>query len=60
MLDRIRGNARAAELPATVFDFDLDRADHGEPVRPSWGGELRRIAGDASGGTFSACGGPVL
>ncbi|MFJ6676139.1 hypothetical protein ACIQMJ_33990 [Actinosynnema sp. NPDC091369] len=60
MLDRIRGNARAAELLATVFDFDLERADHGEPVRPSWDGELRPIAGDASGGTFFACGGPVL
>ncbi|MFE9747805.1 hypothetical protein ACFYOT_23110 [Saccharothrix saharensis] len=60
MLDRITGNTRAAELLATVFDFDLDRADHLEPVRPSWDGELRPIAGDASGGTFFACGGPVL
>jgi hypothetical protein len=60
VLDRIKTNARAAELLATVFDFDLERADHVEPVRPSWDGELRPIAGDASGGTFFVCGGPVL
>ncbi|MEV8437482.1 hypothetical protein AB0425_08935 [Actinosynnema sp. NPDC051121] len=60
MLDRIKANARAAELLATVFDFDLERADHVEPVRPSWDGELRPIAGDAAGGTFFVCGGPVL
>ena len=60
VFDRIEGNARAAELLATVFDFDLDRAEHGEPVRPSWQGEFRPVAGDAAGGTFYACGGPVL
>ncbi|MER5267449.1 hypothetical protein ABTZ99_35675 [Actinosynnema sp. NPDC002837] len=60
MFDRIKGNARAAELLATVFDFDLDRAEHGEPVWPSWDGEFRPVAGDAAGGTFYACGGPVL
>lgn len=61
MLDRIRDNARAAALLATVFDFDIARLDPVEPVRLASGGELRVIAGDASGGTFFLCGnGPVL
>ncbi|WP_123741806.1 hypothetical protein [Saccharothrix texasensis] len=60
MFDRIEGNARAAQLLATVFDFDLERAEHVEPVRPTWDGEFRPVAGDAAGGTFYACGGPVL
>ena len=60
VFDRIKGNARAAELLATVFDFDLDRTEHVEPVWPSWDGELRPVAGDAAGGTFYVCGGPVL
>jgi hypothetical protein len=60
MLDRIRNSARATELLADVFDFDIARVDHGEPVRLASGGELRAVAGDASGGTFFVCGGPVL
>jgi hypothetical protein len=61
VLDRIRDNARATELLATVFDFDLTRADHGEPVRLASGGDLHPVAGDAAGGTFFVCdGGPVL
>ncbi|MFD0205547.1 MULTISPECIES: hypothetical protein [Saccharothrix] len=60
MLDRIQANPRAARLLADVFDFDLERTDHVEPARPSWDGEFLPIAGDASGGTFYLCGGPVL
>jgi hypothetical protein len=61
VLDRIRNSARATELLADVFDFDLTRTDHGEEVRLASGGELRPVAGDASGGTFFVCdGGPVL
>ncbi len=61
MLDRIRDNARAAALLANVFDFDIARLDPVEPVRLASGGELRVVAGDASGGTFFRCDdGPVL
>lgn len=61
MLDRLRTNTRAAELLASVFDFDIARLDPVEPVRLASGGELRVVAGDASGGTFFVCGdGPVL
>jgi len=60
MIDRIRNNPRAAELLADVFDFDITRLDPVEPVRLASGGDLTPIAGDASGGTFFDCGGPVL
>jgi hypothetical protein len=61
MLDRIRENTRAAALLAGVFDFDVSRLDPVEPVRLASGGELRVVAGDASGGSFFVCdGGPVL
>ncbi|WP_242547125.1 hypothetical protein [Amycolatopsis sp. MtRt-6] len=61
MLDSIRKSARAATLLRDVFDFDIARLDPVEPVRPASGGELRAIAGDASGGTFFVCDdGPVL
>ncbi|SEF37271.1 hypothetical protein SAMN05421837_11399 [Amycolatopsis pretoriensis] len=61
MLDRLRANARAAALLADVFDFDIARLDPVEPVRLASGGELRVVAGDASGGTFFVCDdGPVL
>nr|WP_042188888.1 hypothetical protein [Kibdelosporangium sp. MJ126-NF4]CEL18522.1 hypothetical protein [Kibdelosporangium sp. MJ126-NF4]CTQ98006.1 hypothetical protein [Kibdelosporangium sp. MJ126-NF4] len=61
MLDRIRDNARATELLDAVFDFDLARNEHGEPVRLAAGGDLVAIAGDGSGGTFFVCDdGPVL
>lgn len=52
MLDRIRKNARAAALLADVFDFDVARLDPVEPVRLASDGELRVVAGDASGGCF--------
>jgi hypothetical protein len=60
MIDRIRANARAHELLVDVFDFDIARVEHVEPVRLASGGDLRPVAGDASGGTFFVCGGPVL
>lgn len=60
MLDRIRNSPRAGELLADVFDFDLARTDPVEPVRLASGATPRPIAGDASGGTFFDCGGPVL
>jgi hypothetical protein len=60
MLDRIRNSPRAAELLADVFDFDITRLDPVDPVRLASGTGLRPIAGDASGGTFYDCGGPVL
>jgi len=61
MLDRIRNHPRAAGLLASVFDFDIARLDPVEPVRLATGGELRVVAGDASGGSFFVCdGGPVL
>ncbi|MEU5260974.1 hypothetical protein [Amycolatopsis sp. NPDC021455] len=61
MVDRIRENARAAALLAGVFDFDVSRLDPVEPVRLASGGQLRVVAGDASGGSFFVCDdGPVL
>jgi hypothetical protein len=60
MIDRLRGNARASDLLADVFDFDIARDEHGEAVRLASGVELRPVAGDASGGTFFVCDGPVL
>ncbi|WP_043686503.1 hypothetical protein [Streptomyces xylophagus] len=51
----LRQNAHLAELAAFPFDFDLDRADHGEPVRLASGGPLLPVAGDDTGGTYFVC-----
>ncbi|MFJ8059016.1 hypothetical protein [Streptomyces sp. NPDC096142] len=51
----LRQHAHLAELAASVFDFDLDRADHVEPVRLASGGPLRPVAGDGTGGTYFVC-----
>lgn len=51
----LRQSRSAAELAAFPFDFDLDRADHGEEVRLASGGELTPVAGDGTGGTFFVC-----
>ncbi|MFD4554147.1 hypothetical protein ACFWP5_07440 [Streptomyces sp. NPDC058469] len=51
----LRQNAHLAELAAFPFDFDLDRADHVEPVRLGSGGPLRPVAGDDTGGTYFVC-----
>lgn len=57
----LRENPRLAELAAFPFNFDLDRADHGEPVRLASGRPLEPIAGDDMGGTYFLCAdGPVL
>jgi hypothetical protein len=51
----LRQHAHLAELAAFPFDFDLDRADHGEPVRLASGGPLQPVAGDDTGGTYFVC-----
>jgi hypothetical protein len=51
----LRLHAHLAELAAFPFDFDLDRADHVEPVRLASGGPLRPVAGDGAGGTYFVC-----
>ena len=60
-LQLLRQDTALAELAAFPFDFDLDRADHVEPVRLASGGPLQPIAGDDTGGTYFVCGdGSVL
>ncbi|WP_329349066.1 hypothetical protein OG226_13185 [Streptomyces sp. NBC_01261] len=51
----LRQDAHLTELAAFPFDFDLRRADHGEPVRLASGGPLRPVAGDDTGGTYFVC-----
>ncbi|WP_369190675.1 hypothetical protein [Streptomyces sp. R08] len=51
----LRQDAHLAELAVFPFDFDLDRADHVEPVRLASGGPLLPVAGDGSGGTYFVC-----
>jgi hypothetical protein len=51
----LREHAHLAELAAFPFDFDLDRADHVEPVRLASGAPLRPVAGDGAGGTYFVC-----
>ncbi len=56
-LRMLRHDRRLAELVASTFDFDLDRAVHGhvEEVRLASGGPLEVVAGDATGGTYFVC-----
>lgn len=51
----LRQSRTAAELAAFPFDFDLDRAEHGEEVRLASGGPLTPVAGDGAGGTYFVC-----
>ncbi|WP_406120797.1 hypothetical protein [Streptomyces sp. NBC_00989] len=51
----LQQHPRLAELAAFPFDFDLDRAEHVEPVRLASGGPLRPVAGDGAGGTYFVC-----
>ena len=51
----LRQHPHLAELAVFPFDFDLDRADHVEPVRLASGGPLRPVAGDGTGGTYFVC-----
>ncbi|MGQ4384853.1 hypothetical protein [Streptomyces sp. SAS_270] len=60
-LQLLRRHTHLAELAAFPFDFDLERADHVEPVRLASGGPLQPVAGDDTGGTYFVCGdGSVL
>ncbi|WP_153456355.1 tetratricopeptide repeat protein [Streptomyces smaragdinus] len=60
-LELLRADPALAALAAFPFDFDLERAEHGEEVRLASGAALTPIAGDDTGGTFFVCaGGPVL
>ncbi|WP_206666947.1 hypothetical protein [Streptomyces lasalocidi] len=56
ILDSIRRDPELAELLWNVCEFDLSRAEHGEPVRLSSGLALESVAGDFTGGTFFLCG----
>ncbi len=56
ILDLIRQDRGLAELLWSVCEFDLTRADHGEPVSLSSGLPLDGVAGDFTGGTFFLCG----
>ncbi|MDQ0937402.1 hypothetical protein [Streptomyces turgidiscabies] len=51
----LRQSRAAAELAAFPFEFDLDRADHGEEVRLASGDPLTPVAGDGTGGTYFVC-----
>jgi len=51
----LRQSRAAAELAAFPFEFDLDRADHGEEVRLASGQQLTPVAGDGTGGTYFVC-----
>ncbi|MFI9323514.1 hypothetical protein ACIGXI_27555 [Kitasatospora aureofaciens] len=51
----LRGRADLARLAAFPFDFDLDRAEHGEAVRLASGAALEAVAGDDTGGTYFVC-----
>ena len=51
----LRQSRAAAELAAFPFEFDLDRADHGEEVRLASGEPLTPVAGDGTGGTYFVC-----
>lgn len=60
-LRTLRQNPRLADLAAFPFDFDLSRAEHGEPVRLASGAPIEAVAGDGAGGTYFVCaGGPML
>ncbi|MFJ9927989.1 hypothetical protein ACIRU5_18390 [Streptomyces misionensis] len=54
-LDLLRRNPRLAQLAAFPFDFDLERAEHGEEVALASGAPLTGIAGDDTGGTYFLC-----
>lgn len=51
----LRQNPDLARLAAGSFDFDLDRAEHGEEVRLASGAPLTAVAGDDTGGTYFTC-----
>ncbi|MEW2622439.1 hypothetical protein [Streptomyces sp. NPDC048106] len=55
VLDLLRRDPRLARLAAFPFDFDLERAEHGEEVELASGAPLTGIAGDDTGGTYFLC-----
>ncbi|WP_345709284.1 hypothetical protein [Kitasatospora paranensis] len=54
-LELLRRHRELADLAAFPFDFDLDRAEHGEAVRLASGASLQAVAGDDTGGTYFLC-----
>ncbi|MFF2549739.1 hypothetical protein ACFVUS_02020 [Nocardia sp. NPDC058058] len=56
LLTRIGAHPEAAEFLRWPGDFELDRADHVEPVHLASGARLEGFAGDGTGGTFFFCG----
>ncbi|WP_435610609.1 hypothetical protein [Streptomyces sp. C10-9-1] len=56
-LQLLRQDRRLAELAASPFGFDLDRAARGhvEEVRLASGRPLEAVAGDGTGGTYFVC-----
>lgn len=54
-LDLLRRSPRLARLAAFPFDFDLERAEHGEEIESASGAPLTGIAGDDTGGTYFLC-----
>ncbi|MGW1000133.1 hypothetical protein [Streptomyces sp. NPDC002520] len=54
-LRMLRQHRNLAELAAFPFNFDLERARHGEAVRLASGGPLEVLAGDDTGGTYFRC-----
>ncbi|WP_405683218.1 hypothetical protein [Streptomyces sp. NBC_00057] len=54
-LELLRQHSELAGVAAFPFDFDLDRADHGEAVRLASGTALKVVAGDDTGGSYFVC-----
>jgi hypothetical protein len=54
-LELLRRRQELADLAAFPFDFDLERARHGEAVRLASGTALQAMAGDDTGGTYFLC-----
>lgn len=54
-LETLRQHSELADLAASPFDFDLDRAEHIEAVRLASGTALQAVAGDDTGGTYFLC-----
>ncbi|MEV7419588.1 hypothetical protein [Streptomyces sp. NPDC089919] len=55
VLSLLRRRPELARTAVGVFDFDVDRTEHVEEVRPASGAPLRAVAGDAGGGTYFVC-----
>ncbi|MDH6710168.1 hypothetical protein P3T27_006917 [Kitasatospora sp. MAA19] len=51
----LRTRSDLARLATFPFDFDVDRAEHGEAVHLASGAPLEAVAGDDTGGTYFVC-----